>query len=241
MTWWDGVVCLTSNFALYSKGSSLLTFVMSSTTKLMGASNLSKTKMQISLWTIESEIDKNIQHTSSVGCDIVFFLQELAASSWYAFWAPLGSVPCPDLQGRGFAHHGGGANGLCVCHWQDCIHWPLCEGDLRWPTGTQIYKCTNVVCGLSAGSEALLKQIFLHFNLCTKLWFLLLSHLQEKHKQDVHSFIIFIGQFWNCSKFFVLIFNSFSSFARVASKIKIILTYILMGLLSSSPFNPTFF
>lgn len=136
---WDGVVCLGSNFALYSKGSSLLTFVMSSTTKLVDASNLSKTKTQISLWTIKSEIDKNIQHTSSVGCDIVFFLQELAASSWYAFWATLGSVPCPDLQSRGFAHHGGGANGFCVCHWQDCIHWPLCEGDLRWPTGTQIY------------------------------------------------------------------------------------------------------
>ena len=36
----------------------------------------------------------------------VSFWQEPAASSWDALWASVGSISCPDLQGRGSAHHG---------------------------------------------------------------------------------------------------------------------------------------
>lgn len=71
----------------------------------------------------------------------VFFLQEPAASSWNGLWASVGSISCSDLQGRGSAHHGVGADGEDVKgHWKDCLHWSLRTSDLCWTTGTQTCK-----------------------------------------------------------------------------------------------------
>ena len=88
----------------------------------------------------------------------VFFLQEPAASSWDGLWASVGSISCPDLQGRGSAHHGVGANGEDVKgHWTDSLHRSLRTSDLCWTTGTQTCKHFWFNFGRSAGEKNLLR------------------------------------------------------------------------------------
>lgn len=86
--------------------------------------------------------------------EAVFIPQEPAASSWNAFWAPLGTVPCSDIQGRGAAYHGLRAHGQNGDgHRPDGLHWSLRKGDLRWTAGTHVFVlcCSDLVRTFSEG------------------------------------------------------------------------------------------